>query len=307
MKKNIYSTIVVVIVLFLTFTINAQKKSDYIYLSGTKFTYPLIQQWVNEYTKIHPSAHIKIQNVKQANDSTNIKIVAHPLAPGEIKAGEEVFNVSRFALLPITNVRNIEPKIAFKKGITQEELKKLFFIDPLSVLENDDKKQPQLTVYTRANQACSSISFANHFGQNFGGIKGKKISGDDQFLIVAVQKDSTGITYNNLGYIYDLTNRTPIKGIKIIPIDINENGKIDKEEQIYDNLDKLTAYLDNNQNNKSIPEDNVSFILDKNKENALTTDFINWILSDGQKYTHQYGFLNNLKENNTQISQNITR
>ena len=294
-----------IIVVALFSTVKAQTSRDYIYISGTRFTYPLIEKWISEYKVVNPKVKIKLQYSKQVNDSINLKVVAHTLSPNEIKPNEAYFKVSKYALLPITNERNLSLKKEFKKGLEQEDFKKVFFTDQNSILDEDTKKKPVFTVYTRASQNCSSIAFASHFGLSPNEIKGKKISGDDQYLTVAVQKDTTGVTFNNLGYIFDISSRLPLKGINILPVDLNGNGKIDKDEQIYDNLDALTQYLENNQSNKSIPTDYVSFIVNKDQKNDTLQEFISWVTTDGQKYNHTYGFLNSEKSGNV-ISQNLS-
>jgi phosphate transport system substrate-binding protein len=287
-------------------TVNAQKQQDYVYISGTKFTYPLIEKWINEYKKVYPEARIRLQTVKpsgkQAIDSTNLRIVAHTLTQDELTPNDIYLHVGKFALLPITSNRNLIIKKEFRKGLKQNDLKKVFFADQASVID-DDQKKPVYTVYTRTNQSCSSIAFANHFGLQPTEIKGKKINGEDQYLVLAIQKDSTGVTYNNLGYIFDINNRLPVKGISILPIDLNENGKIDKDEQIYDNLDALTQYLENNQNSKNIPGDYVSFVVNKTQKNEALRQFINWVIADGQRFNHTYGFLN-IKNQEKLLSQN---
>jgi phosphate transport system substrate-binding protein len=305
MKNILFTKIFILAVFISTLSVNAQSKKDYIYISGTRFTYPLIEKWISEYKKERPGLTIKLQYKKQINDSVNLKVVAHTLGQNEIKDNEEYIKVSKYAILPITNDRNKAFRFEFRKGLKQEDFKNVFFTDANSIFEEDVKKQTNYTVYSRVNQGCLSVAFANHFGLTPNEFKGKKISGDDQFLTYAVQKDTIGVTYNNLGNIFDLTSRLPVKGIYILPIDINQNGRIDKEEQIYDNLDLLTQYLENNQNNKAIPTDFVSFIVNKDQKNENLSDFINWVLSEGQQYNHQFGFLNNNMSNvvtNTNIS-----
>jgi len=297
MKPFLFTKIFLLTVIISTITVKAQQKNDYIYISGTRFTYPLIEKWISEYQKIKPGLTIKLQYKKQVNDSVNLKVIAHTLTQNEIKVDAEYFKVSKYAILPITNNRNQEFKHEFRRGLKQDDLKNVFFVDSNSIFNDDKKKQPVYTVYSRAYLGCLSIAFANHFGLTPNEIKGKKVSGDDQFLTIAVQRDTIGVTYNNLGNIFDIKSRLPFKGIYILPIDINENGKIDKEEQIFDNLDLLTQYLENNQNNKSIPTDFVSFIVNKDQKSETLKEFINWVLTDGQQYNHQFGFLNNIQNN----------
>lgn len=305
MKALKFTQIVLLAIISSVLSVNAQKQQDYIYISGTKFTYPLIEKWISEYQKVYPDARIRLQTNKvlgKAIDSTNLRVVAHTLTQEELKQDEVYFQVGKFALLPVISDRNLVAKKEFRKGLKQDDLKKVFFIDANNVL-NDDPKKPNYTVYTRTTQSCSTIAFANHFGLQPAEIKGKKINGEDQYLLSAVQKDTTGITYNNLGYVFDLTSRLPVKGISILPIDLNENGKIDKNEQIYDNLDAITQYLENNQETKAIPEDYVSFVVNRNQKNEALRQFINWVIADGQKYNHSYGFLN-IKGQDKLLSQN---
>jgi len=309
MKTLRFIPIFLFLVTSFVINVNAQKQQDYITISGTKFTYPLIGKWISEYKKINPEAKIKLQTFKpsgrQALDSTNLRVVAHTLAPEELNPNDIYFHVGKFALLPITSDRNVIVRKEFRKGLKQDDLKKVFFSDPNSAIDDDSKKQPTYTVYTRTNQSCSTIAFANHFGLQPSEIKGKKINGEDQYLVLAIQKDTTGVTYNNLGYVFDVNNRQPVKGISILPIDLNENGKIDKDEQIYDNLDAITQYLENNQNSKAIPEDYVSFVVNKTQKNEELRKFINWVLVDGQRFNHTYGFLST-KTQESLLSQNTT-
>src|ERR1035437_6153017 len=96
-----------------TFVLKAQSRRDYVYISGTRFTYQLIEKWISEYKKVNPEARIKLQYNKLGNDSVNLRVIAHTLTPSEIKPNELYFQVSRYALLPITNERNLPFKKEF--------------------------------------------------------------------------------------------------------------------------------------------------------------------------------------------------
>jgi phosphate transport system substrate-binding protein len=279
-----------------SFTAKAEPRGDYVYISGTRFTYPLLEKWISEYKKENPTAKIKLQYSKQPNDSVNLRVVAHSISQNEIKPNETYIQVSKYALLPIANERNNDLKKAFKKGLNSDELKKIFFVDPESLFEEEDKdkKKETYTVYTRANKADASTAFASYYGYQQSEIKGKKISGEDQFLTLAVQKDTTGLTYNYPGYVFDITSRQILKGIKVVPLDINGNGKIDKEELLaYENLDQFTDYLEKFQDNRTaVPVDYVSFVVSNDKSNKTIRQFAEWVLNEGQKYNHSFGFLN---------------
>jgi phosphate transport system substrate-binding protein len=275
---------------------NAQAKKSEINIYGTKFTYPLIEKWIAEYGKLQPGVQIHLISNRTKTDSITVKVYAHTLERSEIRENENEATVGRFALLPVTNDRNAIFQKQFKKGFKPENLKDIFLkkgenwdLDP-----RDAKNEPKYTVYNKNAQSCISIALANYFGRPASELKGKNINGDEKYLLSAVLRDSTGITFGSLSNIYDQGNRSPIKGIKVLPIDLNNTGKLD----IYGNLDNLLSYLEVAQN-KDIPTDYVNFVYNAKNQNPDLEDFIAWIQSKGQDYNHQYGFLNYTRNANT--------
>lgn len=300
MKKSKMILSLAVIATAVSFSAIAQEKAElnYVYLTGTKFTYPLIEKWIVEYKKVNITAQIKLVKKGEKNaDSANVSIISYKLDNTKLKENDSYVQVAEYALLPIANEANSLVKKVAKTGIEEKQLKEIF------IKENDDftlsskelakkKDKNPYTVYTRVTSSCASISFADHFVAKWDNINGKGISGDDKHLLQAVLKDTNSVSYNNLGYIYDLQTRLPLKGIAILPIDINQNGKLDKEEQIYGNLDQVINYLENNGHGKAIPTAYVNFVFDRSKANETLQSFLNWVLTDGQKYNHELGFFN---------------
>jgi phosphate transport system substrate-binding protein len=288
-KKILFPIFLYIISLPIVF---AQKPNDYIILSGSKFTYPIIEKWISEYKKVNPLAHIKIQYQKQKTDSVNLRIIAHTPENNSLNPGETYIEVNRYALLPVANEQNLSLKKAFKKGLWTDDFKKIFFIDSLAIFDVDPDQKQKITVYAPIDQSSASIAFANHFGYKPSKIKGKKISGDEKYLISAIKRDSAGITFNSPGNIFDIQSRLLLPGIKLIPVDANDNGKLDEDEKIIANLDELNTLLESSSQNSVIPTENVGFIKNKNNNNALLDNFIQWVLNEGQRYNHVYGFLN---------------
>lgn len=279
---------------FLTFSLlllalgTFAQQSGHVYLSGTRFTYPLIEKWIAEYSKTYPNANIRL--LTKTNDSVNVTIIAHYPEKSILDENKDLVTVSRFALLPVASEKNLLAQKTLKKGIKKEDLQKVFFEDAEDDLEQD-KSQAHFQVYTRASKVCSSITFAKYFGNDADNIVGKGISGDDKHLLDAIRRDSLGITYNNLGFIYDLQTRSPLKGFSVIPIDLNSNGKLDKDEQIYENLDLLVSYLEKNPSAKSIPTEKVFFITPKNSNNQELKRFTAWVQREGQAFSNKLGFI----------------
>ncbi|WP_026993916.1 hypothetical protein [Flectobacillus major] len=285
MKKTILSAIAIASF----FSVQAQNK---VVLSGTKFTYPLIETWITAYKKVNPEARIKLVDKNQEGaEQANVRIASYDIDKAELKENEVAIPVSRYALLPVANAKNPLAQKAQKRGIKQEDLKKVFLEDPEDALE-DKKTEASYQVYTRSARVCSSITFANYLGAKPDDIVGKGITGEDKHLLEAIRRDSLGVTYNNLGYLYDLQSRALQQGLVVLPIDINDNGRLDKDEQIYQDLDVLISYLDKNPKIKAIPVEKVYFIANTTTENDELNRFVTWVQKEGQAFNQRLGFLN---------------
>lgn len=295
------------LLIILTFSLSlskiySQKTTDEkIIITGSRFTYPLIEQWITAFKEVHPEVQFKIIPRGGPNvDSANLVFNAHKLRPEEIKAGYYTINIARYALLPFANSKNPAVGQWQKKGIKEKDLKKIYFkkYDPYTTQEQESKEKAKdknayhPVVYTRAQKACAPIAFASHYGFEQDDILGKPIGGDDKHLITAVERDSNGISYNNLNLLYDANTRLVKKNLSIIPLDLNENGRLESEENFYEKLDDVITKLETSK----IPEIpleyvNILYSTQTIENNANVVLFLEWVFAAGQKYNHQLGFL----------------
>jgi len=296
MKKTIVSIIVLVSILIFGLKTNAQT----IRIAGTRLTYPLFQKWIDEYSKLHTDVHF-ILNSKQPVDSVDISIVSHKLAATDIKVGKSAITVSRYIQLPVVNSNRVDVASLQEKGFNEATFKQVYFGETSSTNIGSDAV---FTVYKRKQNACASQSFANHFGSEQKDIKGIGVVGDDKDLLNAVKQDINGVSYNNLGFIYDLKTRKLIDSIAIVPIDFNDNGKIDANERIYGTLDNILTYAEKTNSSKLLIEE-VHVLYNPINPNKEVSNFLNWILETGQQYNHEYGFLSLLTETKKQSIQTI--
>lgn len=283
--------------LFTLFSMAQKAENGRVIITGSRFTYPLLEKWISEFKKEYPEVQFKIIARGGVNvDSANLIVNAHKLLPEEIKGGYYVVNIGRYALLPVANAKNPLVSQWQKKGLKEKQLKKMFFkkYDPYAAEEESPKAKAEYkpTIYTRAQKACAPITFATNYGFVQEDFIGKPIGGDDKHLIQAIEKDTNGLTYNNLALIYDLSTRQVRDKLAVVPLDLNENGKLDEEENFYGKLDDAIAKLEKGRISE-IPVEyiNISYpaqIIENNKNIAL---FLEWALTKGQKFNHELGFL----------------
>ncbi len=296
MKKTIVGIIALISILGYSTQLNAQT----IRIAGTRLTYPLFQKWIDEYSKQHPDVYF-ILNSKQPADSVDISIVSHILASTDIKAGKTAITVSRYVQLPVVNSSRANVAALQEKGFNDATFKQVYFGETSTSSIATDAV---FTVYKRKQNACASQSFANHFGSEQKDIQSIGVVGDDKDLLAAVKQDVNGISYNNLGFIYDLKTRKPIDSIAIIPVDFNENGKIDADERIYGSLDNVLTYAEKTNSPKLLIEE-VHVLYNQNNPDKEVANFLKWVLINGQQYNHEYGFINLLNDTRKQSIETV--
>jgi phosphate transport system substrate-binding protein len=287
MKNNIL--IMWTFVLISLSAIAQQNETGTVKLRGTRLTYPLVNKWIEEFSKEYPAIKVSIAPSAPA-DSIDFSIASYALSSRELEGNREAVVVTRYVQLPVANKER--PGLAEMQttGITEKAFGELFFGPSPPVFLASQSESP-ITLYVRDRPVCAVKAVATHFGNDPTTLKGTEIKGDDQTLIEAVRKDVNGLSFNNLGFIYDVKTRKISKGLAIIPLDLNENGKIDQDEQIYNTLDEVIGFIERTHHQKFVNE-RVNFIFDKSSKNVSAGIFLRWVLTKGQQFNHDLGFLN---------------
>ena len=268
----------------------ADKDNKTLHLKGAKFTYPLVEKWIAEYSKENPLSEVKTVLWQATEKESILNIVACQLSDSDLTADQTVAYVGRYALIPVSNKQNPIIAKAGKNGLSKKLLKKLFFeeTDDYGDEPQEAKSKYTATVYARENKAPTTITLARYFGANPTELKGKKVLGDDIYLLNAIKKDSTGVTFNSLSYVYDIHSRKLRSDIALLPLNLKSQQK---EALNTLDIDNTIALLEKT-SVESIPVGSFGFVLSKEqRNNRQITDFIKWILANGQKFNHEFGFL----------------
>lgn len=273
----------VIALLFVSGTVlRAESESkEVIYIKSERFVAPLIQKWIEEYKKVNH--HVDIRIADKHIDAKDIRMQL-TTTKEDLKAekNELVNNWGRYALLPVANK---ESDLLEKNKVNEKTLKAIFFEQDILDKKNKERKEAAASVYSGARAASFSSTFASFFGVDNSDWKGKKIAGDDVFLINAIQKDQQGVTVNSLNYIYDLPKQELKANIAILPVASKKEHKEILEKA---NLHEVISLLET-EKVELIPIDYLGFKYEKN--NTEVRAFAKWILSEGIDFNHSYGFL----------------
>ena len=269
-------------------------------ISGAFALYPIANIWAEEFTKIHPDVKFNIsaggagKGVADALAQTvDLGMLSRDLKPEEKEKGAWIIAVTKDAVLPTISANNPDITILKEKGLTKELFRKIFITGEIKTWGeaiNDKSKKAAINVFTRSDAAGAAETWAKYLGaKGQEEIKGIGVFGDPG-VAEAVKKDPTAIGFNNVIYIYDLKTKTKYPGIDVVPIDINEDGKIDSSEKFYDDIDQITAAIASGRY-PSPPARDLYFISKGKPTNAAAIEFLKWILTDGQKFVDAAGYI----------------
>jgi phosphate transport system substrate-binding protein len=267
-------------------------------ISGAFALYPLAVKWAEEYKKINPGVKIDISAGGAGKGMTDalsgivdIGMVSRDVAAEEIKKGALAIAVAKDAVVATISANNPSLQSILSTGLKQETGKNIWITGKYKTWGqafNNTSKAP-LRVYTRSDACGAAEIWSKYFGKKQEDLLGSGVFGDPG-VALAVKKDAVGIGFNNIGYVYDAKTKKQVKGIRVLPLDLNNNGKIDADENFYDNLDQLMAAIGNGKY-PSPPSRLLYFVTKGSPSNKATSAFVKWVLSDGQKYVSESGFI----------------
>ncbi len=305
--KKIFTCLFILIlaVHFFNVHVNAQDKlSGQISISGAFALYPMTVKWAEEFRKIHPGVRIDIsaggagKGIADAlNGMVEIGMVSREIYPEEIKKGAFPVAVTRDAVVAVISEQNPALKEILAKGLRKDAGNNLWITGKSKTWSQAFavKSSAPVHVYTRSDACGAAEMWAKYFGKKQEDLLGVGVFGDPG-LAQAVKKDPLGIGFNNIGYAYDATTKKPVKGLRVVPLDLNNNGKIDADENFYDSMNDLITAIASGKY-PSPPARDLFFVMKGNpKNNKVLTEFIRWVLTDGQKFVHEAGYIALTKE-----------
>lgn len=270
-------------------------------ISGAFALYPLAVKWADEFKKIHPEVMIDVsaggagKGITDAlSGMVDLGMVSRGINAAEVAKGAFTIAVTKDAVLPTISDKNPVLAELKQKGITKERLAQIFLSGNINswgtnLVKVDNKAQGKINVYTRSDACGAGEMWGKYLGKNQEALKGVGVFGDPG-IADAVKKDPLGIGYNNMIFAYDIQTHKFYPGIAVIPLDINGNGKVDKEEDFYGTLDEVIAAIKDGRY-PSPPARDLYFVSKGKPGNPVLTAFLNWILTDGQKYVNESGYV----------------
>lgn len=276
---------------------NIQPLKGEINISGAWALEPLMKIWAREFSKLHPDLKITViangtgQGLSDLLEGrSQVAMVSRELMPDEEASSLFCISVTREGVIPVVSSAVPDWEILKAKGVTRDQLKIAFSsketLDWGSFSGTKDKT-PIIPV-TRSDESGAEVIWSKYLGLGIHELKGDGMTGDTGVLR-ELARIKSGIGFCNAHYAYDLQTKNQLSNLRVLPIDLNKNGKIDQKEDFYENLDALhhAAYLG------SFPSSlcrNLLLVTINKPEDQKVKELFRWILTDGQDIALKYGY-----------------
>jgi phosphate transport system substrate-binding protein len=290
--------IFILIVALLSSCASKKQKEQTISISGAFALYPLVVKWAEEYKKENPDVRFNISGggagkgmADALSGTVDLGMFSREIAPVEISKGVWWAGLTIDAVLPTISAENPYLDALKTRGLTRDELKAVYIDGEITnwnqIFVNEESNE--MVVYTRSDACGAAGTWAKYLGGTQEDLQGIGIYGDPG-LAEAVAKDPLGVAFNNTIFIYDIESGKKRPGIEVIPIDLNENGQIDADENFYNTFDEILAAIASG-NYPSPPARELYFVSDGKPEKQAALDFIKWCLTSGQQYIKEAGYV----------------
>jgi len=267
-------------------------------LSGAWALYPLAVRWQEEFQKSHPGTIVDVQAGgagKGIADAlagvADIGMVSREINPAEVEKGAVALAVAKDAVVATVSAKNPLLADLLLRGLKKEDLAALWMrglTKSWEALLDRDGRTP-VHVFTRSDACGAAETWASYLGGHQEDLAGVGVYGDPG-LAEAVRRDPLAIGFNNVNFAYDAKTLRPVAGLGICPIDLDGNGRIDPAESVYATRDDLVRAIAAHVY-PSPPARDLYFVIKGQPAPALLADFLTWVLTEGQKYVAEMGYI----------------
>jgi phosphate transport system substrate-binding protein len=271
----------------------------HISISTSFALYPLILKWTDEFHRLHPEVVFDIAAVgadKSVSDNlaglVDLGGISREIHKREEEAGLWGTAVARDSVVPIVSEDNPHLRELSSRGCTREGLARIWISGDIrtwgDVLADPSAHAP-LRSYTRADPCGAGEIWGLFLGGRQEDLRGIGVHGES-WMARAVKEDSLGIGYTNLNFAYDSQTLGPISGIRVLPLDLDGNGRIDPEEDFYARRDRILEAIASRKY-PSPPSRDLYLISKGIPRKKSAWEFVDWALTEGQAYISPAGYI----------------
>ncbi len=301
-KKNSKYAVIAVLILIVAGTayayIDRLGESGTITVSGAFALYPLMIEWADEYQELHRGIKFEVSAggagkgmADALAELVDLGMVSREIYPEEVERGATWVAVAKDAVVVTISGDNPVMEEIVAIGVTPALLNKVFITGETTTwgqLVGKPEITDRINVYTRSDACGAAATFAEYLGFKQEDLLGVGVFSDPG-LVEAVKNDRLAIGYNNVNYAYDINTGKPVEGICVVPLDLDEDGRITEEERLYGERGDIIEAIATGRY-PSPPSRELNLVT-KGGFEGITLEFVRWILTDGQESAIEAGYV----------------
>jgi len=255
----------------------------------------LVDKWVKEYAVTGTDIIIRKENISDAGTVYNLRdkgvigIVTEDYLHSMQNESLWSMVVARDVIVPVVSSENPFSEVINTRGLSPGQFAGVY-TEPGSltwgkVLDNDNSTT--VNCYCLADNALKGCLAEFLQADNLRANVTKAADNDE--LIQSIIRDKYSIGFCRLSSVIDYENHSIREGLMIVPVDINGNGVLEHNENIYRCLNDFNRGIWIGKYPGSLCR-NIHVISSRAPIAVNETDFVQWLLSGGQAYISEAGF-----------------
>lgn len=275
--------------------VNAQAPEEDVHLIVSPELSELVSMWITEYSSQNPGAVIRSSEIEEGG---SINVLEQGGTLGLVTEeylhslnGPSLWSmvVARDVIVPVISSKNPFSEQINKRGISPGQFSGIYTEPGMltwgKVLETGDNTT--VNCYCLDNESLefslSQFLHAENLRSNVMKVK------DNSELIEHIKNDKYAIGFCRLSGMIDFEQHSVIEGLQIVPVDVNGNGVLEHNENIYSCLNDFTRGVWIGKYPGSLCR-NIHIVSSEAPVDVKEKGFISWILSGGQDYISEAGF-----------------
>ena len=257
--------------------------------------YDLSEKWALEYNRLFPEVKFSVQKLADSKAidiglEANLGMVSQSYfaQAGKESMWKEV--VGRDVFVPVINKNNPFLKEIMVQGISAEDFAMMF-----SAKENMNWEKILTTgssypvkYYFIENESVKT-SLAGFLGTK--PVEGNCVSFENaSSLVEAIQNEPLALGFCRLTDILDYETLEIFENLRLVPVDRNNNGKLDSNENIYNDLNTFTRGIWIGKFPKAL-YNNIYTLANSKPVDETEQAFVKWLLTEGQQYIIPNGYV----------------
>ena len=274
---------------------NPVSENEAVKVCVTPEMYSLAESWIEGYRKANPEKNIELMQAdiaELAGKTAEENMLGFYNQTSGTSVPDEKFwqmAVGREIFVPVINSNNPFLEKLKLEGVSATELSALFSNAgnrSWGTLLSSDYKEAVNVYLLKA--AFVQESVAEFLNVNPAEIKATAFENAED-LLKAVRSDKYAIAFCKLNDVVDKAQNSFVEQIGLLPLDRNENGKIDYSESIFEQPAQFERSVWIGKYPRTLVR-NIYAVASDFPANESSLDFLNWIVTSGQSAVIESGY-----------------